>query len=229
MPLPEEMSERSKALWRRAVTKALRVTEGSFPGSRTIQPDYFLERLDPMHHSILDLKPLFRQFQQDRTFTGGDFFEWMEARQNEPDLMVEYFDAERLRGQRMHFDGLRVTFPKARDFEEYLASLREEEVIFVLDKDDRFYGDVKLEKQLHHSSFLGGRPVAGAGTIVVRSGLIRVINDHSGHYQPGSDQMLRVARALAGNGGNPNTIRMRFTLNGRRRELTAAEWISGNH
>ncbi|WP_216901955.1 C2 family cysteine protease, partial [Nocardia alni] len=56
--------------------------------------------------------------------------------------------------------------------------------IFVMDEFGNLYaGDQDFGVQ-HHSSFLGGRTVTAAGEIDVRDGVLRVMSDASGHYQP---------------------------------------------
>ncbi|WP_218581945.1 hypothetical protein, partial [Nocardia cyriacigeorgica] len=38
--------------------------------------------------------------------------------------------------------------------------------------------------QFHHSSFLAGGPVAGAGELEVIDGVLQLVTDSSGHYRP---------------------------------------------
>ncbi|MFI7004421.1 hypothetical protein [Nocardia sp. NPDC050175] len=68
-----------------------------------------------------------------------------------------------------------------------IASAREggdARAIFVMDEFGNLYaGDQELGS-LHHSSFLGGRTVTGAGEIEVRDGRLVVLSDRSGHYLP---------------------------------------------
>ncbi|MFN7748095.1 MAG: hypothetical protein ACK5OO_04040, partial [Cyclobacteriaceae bacterium] len=57
--------------------------------------------------------------------------------------------------------------------------------IFVMDDNGRIFAS-KTQKvgEFHHSSFLGGKPVAAAGEIEVQQGVIKSISNRSGHYQP---------------------------------------------
>ena len=38
--------------------------------------------------------------------------------------------------------------------------------------------------KFHHSSFLSGEKVAAAGEISINKGIIKVVNNRSGHYMP---------------------------------------------
>ncbi|WP_446221743.1 hypothetical protein ACTWPB_17765 [Nocardia sp. IBHARD005] len=57
--------------------------------------------------------------------------------------------------------------------------------IFAMDKDGYLYAaPFHILGEFHHSSFLAGEPVAGAGEIAVAQGRVLMISDHSTHYQP---------------------------------------------
>lgn len=53
-----------------------------------------------------------------------------------------------------------------------------------------------MQERFHHSSFHGGKDVAGAGELQVRDGQIELVSDTSGHYQPGSMQMMQTVQQL---------------------------------
>lgn len=59
--------------------------------------------------------------------------------------------------------------------------------IFVEDEFGNFYAAIKLRGTLQHSSFFGGRIVAGAGFVMARAGRVTLIAHSSGHYQPGAE------------------------------------------
>lgn len=50
--------------------------------------------------------------------------------------------------------------------------------------------------QFHHSSFLAGGDVAGAGELVVENGELTLITDQSGHYQPTQAMTAQVVQHL---------------------------------
>jgi hypothetical protein len=70
--------------------------------------------------------------------------------------------------------------------------------IFVMDGNGNLYASLEQKVgHTHHSSFLGGEPVAGAGEIQVHDGRLVAMTDQSGHYQPSAatnDQALQSLR-----------------------------------
>lgn len=69
--------------------------------------------------------------------------------------------------------------------------------IFVMDKDGNiFASNYQAIGEMHHSSFLGGQPVAGAGELAVENGTLRLISPRSGHYKPTNAQQEQVLRWL---------------------------------
>ncbi|MGA4785894.1 hypothetical protein [Nocardia sp. AB354] len=69
--------------------------------------------------------------------------------------------------------------------------------IFVMDEHGNLYASLFQQPGVfHHSSFLAGAPVAGAGELVVINGELQLITDSSGHYRPGHDYTLQVVDRL---------------------------------
>jgi|GEM_PF-3781464 len=75
------------------------------------------------------------------------------------------------------------------------------------DSEDSYYGSeseqeedeapqAPYQERFHHSSFLAGQEVGGAGEMQVRDGQIELVSDASGHYRPGSKQMLQTVQEL---------------------------------
>jgi len=57
--------------------------------------------------------------------------------------------------------------------------------IFVMDKQGNIYASLEHRVgEFHHSSFLGGGSVAAAGELVVENGVLKNVNNQSGHYTP---------------------------------------------
>jgi hypothetical protein len=56
--------------------------------------------------------------------------------------------------------------------------------IFVMDQHGNIYAHEQVRGQFHHSSFLGGQPVAAAGELRVVDGRLELVSDQSGHYRP---------------------------------------------
>ncbi len=106
-----------------------------------------------------------------------------------------------------------------------------EKHIFVMDGEGEFYArnteDLLTQEanygpgtaEAHHSSFLRGEAVAGAGELIVnktdgpdgqRKGELREVTDRSGHYKPGEEQTAQVLTQLEEKGVNMDNVA--FTL-----------------
>jgi hypothetical protein len=69
--------------------------------------------------------------------------------------------------------------------------------IFVMDGNGNLYATLDQRVgQFHHSSLLGGEPVAGAGEIEVRKGRLVAMTDQSGHYEPTARMNDRALQSL---------------------------------
>ncbi|NBE80766.1 WXG100-like domain-containing protein [Micromonospora rubida] len=76
--------------------------------------------------------------------------------------------------------------------------------IFVMDERGNLYAsNYQAVGDFHHSSFLGGQPVAGAGEIEVVNGRLQLLTDRSGHYMPGRSFTDQVAANLRDAGAPP--------------------------
>jgi hypothetical protein len=80
--------------------------------------------------------------------------------------------------------------------------------IFVMDNQGNLYAAPHKLAEFHHSSFLSGGPVAGAGEIVVRDGKVILISDKSGHYQPPPQYRQQVLDQLGSQGVDVSTIQL---------------------
>lgn len=84
----------------------------------------------------------------------------------------------------------------------------ESRAIFVMDKHGNLYAsNHHAVGQFHHSSFLGGKPVAGAGELMVTNGKLKFISDQSGHYRPPPQAMQQVIDALEDAGMNVDDVK----------------------
>ncbi len=68
--------------------------------------------------------------------------------------------------------------------------------IFVMDGEGTFYAAEQVMKVVHHSSFLSGAPVFGAGEMMVEDGVLRILTAQSGHYRPTLKEMVATMRQL---------------------------------
>jgi hypothetical protein len=73
--------------------------------------------------------------------------------------------------------------------------------IFVMDEQGNLYASNRqIVGQFHHSSFLGGNPVAGAGELEVADGNLMAISRQSGHYKPQLEHLQQTVDHLRGQG-----------------------------
>lgn len=73
--------------------------------------------------------------------------------------------------------------------------------IFVIDSSGEIYTGIHKLGAFHHSSFLGGGAVMGAGEIQTNSeGQIIGITNKSGHYRPNTEETLRMLQIFADKG-----------------------------
>jgi hypothetical protein len=81
--------------------------------------------------------------------------------------------------------------------------------IFVMDNQGNLYASIDHSRgAFHHSSFLAGGPVAGAGEIVVENGKVILITDRSGHYQPPPQYLQQVLDQLRSQGVDVSSIQV---------------------
>lgn len=68
--------------------------------------------------------------------------------------------------------------------------------IYVMTGDGQFYAGKNIPFIQHHSSFMAGAAVAGAGDVVVAGGELKLISNVSGHYKPGPAYLWQVLAQL---------------------------------
>jgi hypothetical protein len=97
-----------------------------------------------------------------------------------------------------------------------------EEHIFVMDGEGQMFakeGQAALNQKdatgrgvnVHHSSFLAGEDIAGAGEMKIdNTGFLKEVTDRSGHYKPGETQTQQTLAELENKGVNLNNVK--FTL-----------------
>lgn len=78
--------------------------------------------------------------------------------------------------------------------------------VYVMDPNGQFYAGPHVIGQFHHSSFLSGGAIAGAGELKVGSGRLKEINNKSGHYKPGLYQIVQTLMQLDKDGVDLSTV-----------------------
>lgn len=83
--------------------------------------------------------------------------------------------------------------------------------IFVMDELGVIYSSPHhILGKFHHSSFLAGNPVAGAGEISVQHGRVQLVSDQSSHYRPARRFTNQVIDSLARQGIDPGHIQVEY-------------------
>jgi hypothetical protein len=112
---------------------------------------------------------------------------------NPTDRAVKHFDDETREAHRLFVDGdgnLRRAsdgslFDTQRGVTHWSRNEGGGRAIFVMDENGNLYAsNYQNPGEVHHSSFLSGEDVAGAGEIRVHGGKIIDLTDRSGHYAP---------------------------------------------
>jgi hypothetical protein len=79
--------------------------------------------------------------------------------------------------------------------------------IFVMDGQGNIYAsNTQVVGAFHHSSFLAGGDVAGAGELQVSNGELTLISNNSGHYRPPSSLNQQVLSVLAAQGVDTSAV-----------------------
>lgn len=67
-----------------------------------------------------------------------------------------------------------------------------EYAIFVMSEEGKLYLSKNYAYgKFHHSTFLAGKSVAAAGEMVIEKGIVKIVTDGSGHYQPPLDMVKK--------------------------------------
>jgi len=172
---------------------------------------YWLERVDPQHRPGFKLSPEYGSWlasahaiamrQPFWDYVGGRGADMGTVR------MVKGLDPTSddpiplLENYRITFDATRA----ARDFFGDIFTTKEMEThfsgkgwaIYVCSPAGALYSRSHEVAVFHHSSFLGGRPVAAAGEILIdENGKVRFITGKTGHYRAGLAEMRRLVQLL---------------------------------
>ena len=100
---------------------------------------------------------------------------------------------------------------------------------FAMDNNERMYSGMLqgVGVNWNHSSLLSGHPVVCAGEMEVSQGRLVKIDNNSGHYKPGTDQLVDCVIALQAGGLNLQTFAVHDKVTSRN-YATAAQFIAAN-
>lgn len=93
--------------------------------------------------------------------------------------------------------------------------------IFVMSGEGNFHIKSHVLGHYHHSSLLGGQPVACAGEIEVKDGYVTWLSNKSGHYVPNALHLVQVLHQLQKNNVNMNFPIVFFTPANQRKAFTS--------
>ncbi len=156
-------------------------------------------------------------YRSDQKNTKG-FFEWLREQDVYQSLAdtrsVEYMDSIRREDYRIDFaggrlwskiNGVREPFETGNCATAFMG-VRYGMAMFVISPDEVMYAGEQQVGKRHHSSFLAGGPVLAAGELGVSGGVIKSINNSSGHYRPCDEHSYNMLRFLRRRGVNLATF-----------------------
>lgn len=95
--------------------------------------------------------------------------------------------------------------------------------IFVVSRDAVLYANQGIGGTFHHSSFLGGMPVLGAGQLIVEEGRLTMVSNSSGHYRPDPARHFNALLFFRRKGVDLSTVRSVLYGEAGKREATGQE------
>lgn len=198
--------ESIKTKFQRAKAKLKLLTSGSGKlakqgmQGKVLHESYWQEALLEHHPYGEGLEKIFNAWKGDQT-THLSFEDWLECSKKSNGYKVKYLNPHEKQEYVLSFrDG------KVFKGEEAFNTLFEEAgdqigaAMFVIGPDEHLYAGSHAIGRFHHSSFLGGQAVLGAGDFRTdRNGKILEISNLSGHYRTGTEQLLNTLRILRKN------------------------------
>jgi hypothetical protein len=167
---------------------------------------YILEWADPQHRAPNLLRPLLAEwkgiFKENKLHGRANlsFWDWLESEEKlQGEEGVEYLDDDGRLLREIVVSGQGLLYYKKCgtlfDTKNKATSKNGTGwACFVISPDDRLYSDSHVNGKFHHSSFLAGAPVKGAGEIVVERGALSAFTPKSGHYKPPARTTEMMAR-----------------------------------
>ena len=113
------------------------------------------------------------------------------------DKHVTYLEPDDLPAYTLHFRGGKFYRGDSQVAFDCVSLGGQEKAIFVLSTNNQFYVHFHDTGRFHHSSFLNGAPVKGAGKMRIANGALLSVDPSSGHYGPSTEHQLNVVRGLA--------------------------------
>ena len=154
---------------------------------------YMLEAFGPTHHAALGLEQTFEKWlkkHEDAAAGGatpapGSFWEWLEASGIGKQMkQITYLTKDEREGYRVQVQANALTWACGEGPLHSIGLPDDDSFIFVISPEKELFAGETVFEKFHHSSFLEGRPVLGAGQIQVNNGTLLKVTNDSGHYRP---------------------------------------------
>jgi hypothetical protein len=146
---------------------------------------YQLEVIDPCHRM---LTPYYLKWEAE----GGNipFFLWLENQElSFRTLQMNFFSDKEVASSELKISKGKFKHVNSDKLVNY--SEKDKEYIYILSTDKKLFVTVANEV-VRHSSLSGGKPVLGAGALVIKDGNLSYIDLESGHYQPTAEVLQQV-------------------------------------
>lgn len=168
------------------------VGDGFRPTIPTHDHRYMLEAFGSTHYGALGLEQTFKSWlkkHEDAAAGGavppGSFWDWLEASGISKQMkQITYLTKQEREGYRVHVQGSVLTWACGEGPLHSIGLPDEDSFIFVISPEKELFAGETIFEKFHHSSFLEGTPVLGAGQIQVDKGKLVKVTNASGHYRP---------------------------------------------
>lgn len=199
----------------RAFEKMMMLSKGSsamFEESIILKESYWQECLLKDHPYGEDVASEYFPMWRDNPRINCNFEDWLMLRPEDrrPDSSVRYLDeTQRAAYQVDIIDGFIMQKGAPLNTQTIKSKKAEGYAIYVISPDYKMYvGPYELGR-FHHSSFLSGAPVIGAGEIQTdEHGKILMISSKSGHYKPTAMQLHNTFDFLRAHGVNLSRVKL---------------------
>ena len=213
-----QAAQQARAQWAAALAKVNRLLgpEGYRDvRAKLLDPSAWPEFFDPQHRPALVLGDAMKEWQKANTVR--PFEVWLEKNfmphhQSDPDYAqrVAYLSPEQREEYRVEITGGVFRWVEGGEL-LHTGSMTthvsgQGHAIWVCSADRRFYSADHVVGSFHHSSFLSGLPVMGAGEWAIDQGRLTVISNRTGHYKATFHELFRVMLRLSADGVDMSSV-----------------------
>lgn len=207
-------SEQTLEFFQRGVAIAAKLGKGTSKGGSPMVPHYWVEVINEAHGYGRDLNVLMGIWKTSSSQV--NFNAWLaqlNKGENVPgknDIPQTFFKEGELSLSNVQFlnEAERKKYEMCVDEEGLISNGHQHHpstgdkptYMFIVSPENQIYLGVHNLGKFHHSSFLSGGSVLGAGAMVIQKGKITKILDKSGHYEPSEAMMIQAIEALINTG-----------------------------